>query len=310
VRDIEAARAFFSRLGFTLTPVGLHPWGTNTSLAVMERSALELLGIYDETLIDELAAGEFMFGRQLRDALAQREGVALVALHSRASRADAAALVARGVESQGHIGFRRRVRPPGRDWDEAVVSLEILFDPALPRVSHFLAQQHKPELLWVPEWMRHANGARAIAAVTYLADDPAPVLRRLSTMFGTVTEASPGWTIATGQGLFRVLQPSHWAAVFGQTPCPTIAAHEPAAVAIDVAVEALGALRDVLRHAGIATCETPAGPAVRDVAATGNTVIRFVADLISEPHFLERWAAETRDARIRSRAERATEFGW
>jgi catechol 2,3-dioxygenase-like lactoylglutathione lyase family enzyme len=281
VRDIEAARAFFSRLGFTLTPVGLHPWGTSTSLAVLERSALELMGIYDETLIDELAAGEFRFGRHVRDALAEREGVALVALHSRASRADAAALVGRGIESQGHIGFRRRVQPPGRDWDEAVVSLEILFDPALPRVSHFLAQQHKPELLWVPEWMRHANGARAIAAVTYLADDPAPLLRRLGAMFGAVTEQSPGWTIATGQGLFRVLQPNQWAAAFGETPCPAVAANEPAAVAIDVAVEALGPLRDIVRRAGIATCETPAGPAVRDVAATGNTVIRFVADFVA-----------------------------
>ncbi len=281
VRDLEAARAFFARLGFTLTPVGRHPWGTTTSLAVMERSALELLGFSDETLIDEAAAGEFRLGRYLRDALAQREGVALVALHSRDSGADAAAMAARGVASQGHIGFRRRVRPPGRDWDEAVVSLEILFDPALPRISHFLAQQHKPEVLWVPEWMRHANGARAIAAVTYLADDPAPLLRRLGAMFGPVTEASPGWTIATGQGLFRVLRPDQWAAVFGETPCPAIAAREPAAVAIDVAVKGLGPLRDVLRDAAIATCETPAGPAVRDVAATGNTVIRFVADLVA-----------------------------
>ena len=39
LRDIEAGRAFYQRLGFTMTPVGLHPWGTSTSLAVLERSA-------------------------------------------------------------------------------------------------------------------------------------------------------------------------------------------------------------------------------------------------------------------------------
>lgn len=82
VRDIQAARAFYARLGFTLTPVGLHPWGTNTSLAVLERSALELMSIYDEMLLDGLAAGPFRFGRHMRDALAEREGISLIALHS------------------------------------------------------------------------------------------------------------------------------------------------------------------------------------------------------------------------------------
>ncbi len=281
VRDIEAARAVFARLGFTLTPVGLHPWGTSTSLAVVERSALELMGVYDETLIDELAAGEFRFGRHMRDALAEREGIALVALHSRDSRADAAAMLARGIVSQGHIGFRRRVKPPGRDWDEAVVSLEILYDPELPRGSHFLAQQHKPELLWVPQWMQHANGARAVAAVTYLADDPEPLLRRLSAMFGPVSAEPAGWTIATGQGSFRVVRADRWAANFADTPRPSLEPGEPAAVAIDIAVRALAPVRDLLRAAGVETCETPAGPAVRDVAATGNAVIRFVDDRIT-----------------------------
>lgn len=113
LRDIEAGRDFYQRLGFTMTPVGRHPWGTSTSLAVLERSALELMGIYDESLIDALPAGEFRFGRHMRDALAEREGISLVALHSRDAAADRAAMEARGACFQGHIGFRRRVRPPG-----------------------------------------------------------------------------------------------------------------------------------------------------------------------------------------------------
>lgn len=277
VRDIEATRGFYTRLGFTVTPVGLHPWGTSTSLAVLERSALELMGIYDDTVLDTLSAGQFRFGRHMHDALAEREGLSLVALHSRDTPGDAAAMVARGIETQGHIDFRRRVRPPGRDWDEAVVSLDILLDPVLPRVSHFLAQQHKPELLWVPEWMSHANGARFVAAVTYLADDPAPLVRRLGAMFGNATEAASGWEIATGQGSFRVIRPDHWQATFGRTPSPVIAPGEPAGVAIDVAVKDLTPLRHLLDQAGLETCETPQGPAVQDVAACRNTVIRFVA---------------------------------
>jgi catechol 2,3-dioxygenase-like lactoylglutathione lyase family enzyme len=280
VRDIEAARGFYARLGFTLTPVGLHPWGTSTSLAVMQRSALELMGIYDETLIDELAAGPFRFGRHMRDALAAREGLSMVALHSQDTEADGAAMVARGIVSQGPIGFRRRVKPPGHDWDEAVVSLEILLDPALPRVSHFLARQHKPHLLWVPEWMRHPNGAYAIAAVTYLAADPAPLLTRLSKMFGAGVESAAGWEIATGQGVFRVLRPDQWQAVFGIAPQPVLTDGEPGGAAIDIAVPALPPVRNLLATAGVATLDAPTGVTVRDVAACGNVAIRFVTELV------------------------------
>jgi hypothetical protein len=277
VRDIEAARRSFTALGFTMTPVGLHPWGTSTSLAVLERSALELMGVYDESLIDELAAGDFRFGRHMHEALAEREGLALVALHSRDAAADGAAMVARGIESQGHIGFRRRVRPPGRDWDEAVVSLEILLDPALPRASHFIAQQHKPELLWVSEWMQHANGATHIAAVTYLAADPGPVLRRLERMFGNLACQAASWEILTGQGVFRVIEPSAWNAEFGDTPAPAALGQGPSGVAVDIAVADPEVTRRVLARAGISTCETRRGQAVRDLAMCGNTVIRFTS---------------------------------
>jgi len=278
VRDIEAVRDFYARLGFTLTPVGQHPWGTSTSLAVMERCALEVMSIYDESLIDAMDVGSFRFGRHMRDALAAREGMSLVALHSGDAIGDGVALAARGVISQGHIGFRRKVKPPGHDWDEAVVSLWVMLDPALPRVSHFLAQQHRPELLWVPEWMRHANGARHIAAVSYLAENPDPVIRRLGLMFGAGTETASGWEVHTGQGVFRVVRPDRWEVEFPGVAMPLLTPGEPGGVAIDVAVTDLRVAGDLLRAACIETINTPAGPAVGDIAACGNIVLRFVAD--------------------------------
>ncbi len=277
VRDIEAARGFYTRLGFTLTPVGRHPWGTSTSLAVMHRCALELMGIYDESLIDAMDVGGFRFGRHMRDALAEREGMSLVALHSRDAIADGAGFAARGVPSQGHIGFRRKVKPPGGDWDEAVVSLWMLVDPALPRASHFLAQQHKPELLWVPEWMRHANGADHIAAVTYLADNPAPLIERLERMFGEGAAAASGWEVRTGQGVLRVVRPEQWDIGHPGVPMPALMPGEPGGVAIDVAVADLEVARDMLASAGIGTIETPSGPAIGDIASAGNVALRLVA---------------------------------
>ncbi len=278
VRDIEATRRFYTALGFTVTPVGKHPWGTSTSLAVLERSALELMGVYDESLIDAMDAGGFRFGRHMRDALAVREGLSLVALHSQDVIADGTAFAGRGIPSQGPIEFRRKVKPPGRDWDEAVVSLWMLVDPALPRVSHFLAQQHKPELLWVPEWMRHANGARRVGAVTYLADDPAPLLNRLGRMFGEPVANVAGEEFTIGQGVFRVTRPDQWSAAYPGVALPVITPGEPGGVAVDVAVADLAQARALLHAAAIASIETPAGPAISDTAAAGNIVLRFIAD--------------------------------
>jgi hypothetical protein len=277
VRGIEAARLFYTRLGFTMTPVGQHPWGTSTSLAVLERSALELMGVYDESRIDAMETGGFRFGRHMRDALAAREGLSLVALHSRDAAGDGAGFAGRGVPSQGPITFRRKVKPPGGDWDEAVVSLWVLRDPALPRVSHFLAQQHKPALLWVPDWMRHANGARSVGAVTYVADDPAPLIERLSLMFGAGAGTGSCWEVGTGQGVFRVVTPGAWQAVYPGVPMPSLTPGEPGGAAIDVTVADLAAARALLRGALVETIETPSGPVISDIEATGNIVLRFTA---------------------------------
>ena len=41
VRDLEKARTFYQRLGFTLTPRAQHPWGTANHLAQLNGCFLE-----------------------------------------------------------------------------------------------------------------------------------------------------------------------------------------------------------------------------------------------------------------------------
>jgi hypothetical protein len=114
--------------------------------------------------------------------------------------------------------------------------------------------------------------------VTYLADDPAPVIARLSRMFGAGAATAAGWAVSTGQGTFRVTRPGQWDAAYPGLPLPILTPGEPGGVAIDVAVADLAIARAVLRAASIATIETPAGPAIRDSAAAGNIVLRLVED--------------------------------
>lgn len=279
VRDIEATAARYRSLGFNTAPTGFHPWGTSTSLIVLERSALEIMGIYDEALLDGHAIGDFRFGRHMADALAEREGVSLVALYSEDAPGDRARLEAQGIPAQGRVDFRRRVKVPGRDWDEAVVTLEILVDPSLPRASNFLAQQHKPELVWVPEWMSHPNGALGFAGITYAAPDPAPVVARLRRLFGddAVRQTAEGHQAVTGKGTITVVPPGTWGRELGVDGEPDIGPASAACIGIDVAVRDLPTLAGLLREAGTRTAETPGGIAVSDFKAFGNVLLRFVA---------------------------------
>lgn len=279
VHDIEATAARYRTLGFNTAPIGQHPWGTSTCLITFERSALELMSVYDETLLDGHAVGTFRFGRHMAEALAEREGVALVALYSEDAPGDRARVEARGLQAHGRVDFRRKVKLPGRDWDEAVVTLEILLDPALPRASNFLCQQHRPELVWVPEWLRHPNGALGFAGITYATREPGPLLARLRALFGdaSVRPTSIGHAAETGRGVISVVRPGVWAKQIGVAAEPEVGS-ETACIGIDIRVGDLGAVGMTLRHAGIGGTLHRGGIAVADFGAYGNVLLRFVQD--------------------------------
>ena len=285
VRDIEATAARYRKLGFHTAPTGQHPWGTSTSLIMFDRSALELMGVYDDTLLDSHAVGSFRFGRHMADALAEREGVSLVALYSEDAPGDRARLEAQGLAAQGRVDFRRRVKVPGRDWDEAVVTLEILLDPALPRASNFLCQQHRPELIWVPAWQLHANGALGFAGLTYAAPDPGPLLERLRRLFGddAVRATGIGHAVQTGRGVITVVPPGAWAAELGVGSEPDAGPDAAACIGIDIRVADLATVRRILDMAGVPSVSGPCGIALPDYAAHGNVLLRFVTDNHEEP---------------------------
>ena len=277
VHDIEGMSARYRALGFNTAPTGRHPWGTSTSLIMFDRQALELMGIYDDTLLDSHAVGDFRFGRHMADALAEREGVSLVALYSEDATGDRNRLEARGLAAQGRVDFRRKVKVPGRDWDEAVVTLEILVDPEMPRASNFLCQQHRPELIWVPEWLKHPNGATGFAAITYATTEPDRLLSRLARLFGkdAVTATSFGHEVATTNGSIRVVAPGAWAKHVGIGAEPAIDPAGSACIGIDVRVKDLDAVRTFALSAGASAIEGPGTLTLANYAELGNIVLRF-----------------------------------
>ncbi|KTT32736.1 VOC family protein [Pseudomonas rhizoryzae] len=253
VRDHAAALANYQRLGFAPSPISYHPWGTVTSLMMFPSNFIELIGVADPAKFGTGAVDGFCFGRRLGEFLAREEGVSLVALHSTDCDGDHAELVARGLASQGRIDFRRAMRLPDGSPGEAVVSLGLFLDDQLPDVSNFICHQHRPELIWVPGWQQHPNGALGIDALTYVAAEPGLLATRWRLLYGETAVVHNGDSIQvdSGCGLLRALTPEQAAAEYDAVGLPQARAERPHAIAIRVAVASLARVREVLNASGI-----------------------------------------------------------
>ena len=172
VRDLEAARAAYARLGFTLTPRAQHPFGTANSLVQLQGNFLELLALADPAAIRPAAAGHFSFAEFNRAFLAKREGMSMLVFASKDARGDRREFLERGLQTYEPFDFERKARLP--DGSEVTVGFSLAFvtEPRMPDAAFFVCQQHAPQHFWKPEYQRHPNGARAIVEVTMLASDP------------------------------------------------------------------------------------------------------------------------------------------
>jgi Glyoxalase-like domain len=277
-KDLDEAIARFKALGFSTTAVGRHPWGTSMSLAQFDRCSIELMSIYDEALIDERPAGDFRFGRYMRDRLREREGMSLVALFSEDAERDETVLRDRGIAVNGTIEFGRPVTLPDGREGRTATTLKTLFDPDLPRVSHFICHQHRPEFIWVPEWLTHPNGAHGIAQVTYFAPEPDAVRPRFSGLYGesAIAPSDGGMTVRTGNGTFEILDEPGVERRFGRLPDAIREAGEPCGVAISVKVDDVENVTQRMRHSGVAHIVRDGSARIQRPEAYGNVWLEFV----------------------------------
>lgn len=254
VRDLNAAIELFKTLGFAMAPQSRHPWGTSTCIAIMDRSLIELVSIYDESLLDEFPAGDFRFGRYVQKQLNEREGISLLALHSANAEKDAIDVISRGVECQGTIKFGRDVKRPDGTPDRTATTLKILATSDLPRLSNFICEQHRPDLIYVPEWSNHANGALSYNQVTIMASegDQPRVRDRLVGLYGeeALFTLDDGFGARTGNGSFVVTDRAGVEKRYGDLPAELAAETEPSCVAIHIKVS------DIARVVAILSAST------------------------------------------------------
>ena len=273
VHDLAQAALDWQTLGFNLTPVGVHPFGTSNRLAMFGNNFLELLAVTDTAAVPPAAPGQFGFAaHQLHFLGAGGEGMSMLALHSDDAHADAARFKADHIGAYAPFDFGRDAVLPGGGTARVEFSLAFATATAMPGIAFFTCQQrHPPELFWKAEYQRHPNGALRVVEVVMSAPEPAGHRSFLERLTGSAAESVPGG-LAVGERSDRitVLGPSEIARRLGLASDPT-----PRFCAARVAVTDLDATRRILKDNGV-DIEIIGAVLLVSTAATHGLALEFV----------------------------------
>ena len=205
--DLDVAVANWRALGFTLTPRGYHTLGSQNHCIMLARDYLELLHVTAPS-----PSRQYYWDAQQRG-----DGCAAMSCKSSDAFATADRLRAAGFQPSDPIEFSRPVRLD--DGSEHPATFRVTALDGAPGARYFVCEHRTPELLWRPEWMAHANGARAIAA-TYLVVEAEQVSATAEAYAvltgGAIIEATDeAATIAIGDARFVIVAPQALAVATG-----------------------------------------------------------------------------------------------
>jgi hypothetical protein len=253
MNDLEAARESYRRMGFTLTPRAVHPWGTANSLVQLQGNFLELLSVAEPEKIAPAEPGRFGFGAFNQSFLRRRQGLSMLVFQSADAGRDQAEFRARGLETYEPFDFSRAAKLPDGSVKTVAFSLAFVTEPRMPDAAFFTCQQHAPEYFWKPDYQRHANGARTVVEVVMLANDPAG----LADFFGkliepeAVSRSAGALRVELGAGALSVLDATRLAQRFPGIRLGDVL-RKPHFAGYSIAVADLDVAEDVLERNGVA----------------------------------------------------------
>ena len=195
-KDLDKAAENWRRLGFTISPRGTHSahMGTGNYTIMLDPDYVELLGVLTATEHNAPA----------RAFLDKREGIERVAFTAIDSAAGAEEIRARGYVPLGPNDFERPVTMP--DGRQSAAKFRTFQWPVTeaPAGMRIFACQHKTrETVWIPELMRHANGAKQLLQVLLVAPEPAKEAAHLSRLIDREAREENDGAIAVASGADR-----------------------------------------------------------------------------------------------------------
>ena len=197
VRDLDRAAANWQRLGFTLSPRGTHSakMGSGNYTIMLDPDYIELLGVLAETEHNAPA----------RAFLAKRgEGIERIAFTAVDSAAGADEIRARGYAALGPTDFERPVTMP--DGSLSAAKFRIFQWPLeeAPAGVRIFACPHKTrEAVWIPQLMKHANGAQRLRQVLVVSPEPAQDAAHLGRLIDQGVRVQPDGGVAVPSGSDR-----------------------------------------------------------------------------------------------------------
>ena len=276
VKDLERAAAVYGRLGFTLSPRGVHSpvLGTANHTIMLQRDYFELLGIVAPTEANV----------RWRSALAEGDGIVAAALATPDAAAAHAAWERSGLNPERTISFSRPVDRPGGETVEARFEVVNLPRTAVPAAAVFACGHLTRDAVWLPELIEHTNTAVALRKVTIAAEN----VRETAGAWG---HALVGSTVTVDAGSARVVLGPHAveivdgraaAARFGLQAAPA----RPKAVALEFAVADLNVCAKHLAASGIQTLPGASAIVIAPEAACGValTMVQVGAAAASRHH--------------------------
>lgn len=246
VRDLDAAGAFYQRLGFTVGARNRHPWGTHNRIVQLPGFFIELLTIGDA----DPGVAPFT-----RDFLARGEGLAMLVLEGKDAEADAEAFRGAGIGDSDPFHFEREGRTPDGRPVKLGFSIAFAQDALAPDARFFTCQQHYPENFWNPAFQSHRNGTSAIGAIVLVAENPSDHHIFLSAFSGVrdLHSTSAGVTVETPRGAIQAMDPDAFRLHYDVAP-PDVSGGARLAAAKFI-VHDLAALQALLAKTDIAASE-------------------------------------------------------
>ena len=266
VRDLDKAAENWKRLGFTVSPRGTHSahMGSGNYTIMLDPDYIELLGVLSPTEHNAPA----------RAFLENREGIERIAFTAVDSADGAEEIHARGYTPVGPTDFERPVTMPDSTLSAAKFRTFQWPVAEAPGGVRIFACQHKTrETVWIPELMRHANGAKRLRQVLLVAPEPAKEAAHLSRMIDREARSDADGAVAVPSGSDRAdfvfLTKAQLSRRYPEVPLTTLA--ERGAAGLVIAAD-LTSAEKALGSAGV---RSGSGICVPPAAANG-TLLAFV----------------------------------
>lgn len=181
VANLDIASATYRKLGFTLTPRGLHEGkGTGNNCIMFPSTYVELLGVVDASGAE---------GRLAQRVTARGEGGMAIAYGADNADKVYADLRAAGIETEQPNDL---ARPLDLDGKREMVRFRNVMLPnlSLPETMQFICTHVTPELTRARhEWQLHPNGATGVDKIIVAHDRPHDVLNEFEALFATDRQA-------------------------------------------------------------------------------------------------------------------------